>query len=242
MEPIPLSTARKDRHINVNEIFGPTIQGEGIHTGYRVGFLRLAGCNLSCSWCDTPYSWDWERYDRNEESHKMLISEVAEQLKAMQVDRLVLTEGEPMMQQWAFKDIQAATGMKIDIETNGTRTPTAEAEAAVDMFCVSPKLAHGGDPEERRIVLPALKRFAELASEGKAMFKFVAQSEEDFPQIENLIELAGIPNNAVWIMPEGANPIRHMETTHRIADAVIERGWNLSMRLHLLIWNTERKH
>ena len=106
------STAPKDRHINVNEIFGPTIQGEGIHTGVRVGFLRLAGCNLSCSWCDTPYSWDWSRYDRNEESHKRLISEVAEELKAMKVSRLILTGGEPMMQQWAFKSIQAATGMK----------------------------------------------------------------------------------------------------------------------------------
>jgi len=38
------------RHLNVNEIFGPTIQGEGPHTGRLVGFLRLAGCNLACTW------------------------------------------------------------------------------------------------------------------------------------------------------------------------------------------------
>ena len=60
------------RLLNVNEIFGPTIQGEGPHTGRLVGFLRLAGCNLACSWCDTPYSWDWTKYDKAEESKRIL--------------------------------------------------------------------------------------------------------------------------------------------------------------------------
>lgn len=242
MEPTAQSISRKERHINVNEIFGPTIQGEGIHSGVRVAFLRLAGCNLSCVWCDTPYSWDWSRYDRNEESHKRTITEVAEELKAMHCSRLILTGGEPMMQQWAFADLQAATGMKIDVETNGTRMPTADAEAAIDMFCVSPKLGHAGDPKERRIVIPALRRFAQLADEGKAMFKFVAKTEADFEEIEEVIKLANIDDHAVWIMPEGANPTDHMQTTQNLADAVVKRGWNLSMRLHLLIWNTERKH
>lgn len=242
MTAIVLSTIHKERNVNVNEIFGPTIQGEGIHTGHRVGFLRLAGCNLSCSWCDTPYSWDWERFDKNEESHKRSIQSVADELKAMNIDRVILTGGEPMMQQWAFKDIQAATGMKIDIETNGTRMPTADAEQSVDMFCVSPKLGHAGDPVERRIVIPALRRFAELAEKGQAMFKFVAKTVDDFAEIDKILELAQIPDKAVWIMPEGMTIDTHMETTRLLADAIVERGWNLSMRLHVLIWETERKH
>ncbi|HHK7228110.1 TPA: hypothetical protein ACQXLV_002143, partial [Streptococcus pneumoniae] len=40
----------------VSEVFGPTIQGEGPHAGRTCHFIRLGGCNLSCSWCDTPYS------------------------------------------------------------------------------------------------------------------------------------------------------------------------------------------
>ena len=43
----------------VSEIFGPTHQGEGPSTGRLCGFVRLARCNLSCLWCDTPYTWDW---------------------------------------------------------------------------------------------------------------------------------------------------------------------------------------
>ena len=40
----------------VSEVFGPTLQGEGPHAGRPCHFIRLGGCNLSCSWCDTPYS------------------------------------------------------------------------------------------------------------------------------------------------------------------------------------------
>jgi organic radical activating enzyme len=242
MEPIQLSTESKIRHINVNEIFGPTIQGEGIHTGQLCGFLRLAGCNLSCSWCDTPYSWDWERFDRDKESHKMTAQQIADQIKAMNVKLLIITGGEPMLQQWSLTQIKELTGCRIDVESNGTRMPTADAEQAVDMFCISPKLGHAGDPERLRIVKPALRRYAELAAEGKAIFKFVAQSIDNFAEIDALLEDAGIPDDAVWIMPEGANAKDMLTTTYAIADAVIERGWNLSLRQHTIIWDTERAH
>jgi len=44
----------------VSEIFGPTIQGEGEHIGRRAVFVRLAGCDSRCSWCDTKYAWSTE--------------------------------------------------------------------------------------------------------------------------------------------------------------------------------------
>ena len=47
----------------LSEVFGPTFQGEGPHAGRRCAFVRLGGCNLSCEWCDTPYTWDATRYD-----------------------------------------------------------------------------------------------------------------------------------------------------------------------------------
>ena len=64
------------RKLRVNEIFGPTFQGEGPHAGQSAVFLRTSGCNLNCSWCDTPYTWDWERYDREAETHPMAPNEV----------------------------------------------------------------------------------------------------------------------------------------------------------------------
>lgn len=230
----------KERWINVNEVFGPTIQGEGIHTGQRVGFVRLAGCNLACSWCDTPYSWDWDRFDRKEESHKTLVSELATQVKEMGVDRIVLTGGEPMLQQTAIWDFKSSLGsIEIDVETNGTILPNIKTINAVDMFSVSPKLAHGGDLLEMRRT-KALEAFAYLAGEDRAIFKFVCQWASDFDEIDEIITQFKIPRNAVWIMPEGVSQLAQMESMHRLADEAIARGFNISPRLHVLIWNTER--
>ena len=242
MEPIQLSSGPKERTINVNEIFGPTIQGEGPHTGQRVGFLRLAGCNLSCSWCDTPYSWDWDRFDRSKEVHPTKAQDLADTIRAMNVNRLIITGGEPMLQQWSIPTIRELTGCLIDIETNGTRMPTADVLDAVDLFCVSPKLSHASDPERLRIVKPALRAYAELAKQGKTIFKFVAQRIDDFTEIDQLQADADIPDHAIWIMPEGANATDMMNSAHALADAVIERGWNFTLRQHTLIWNTERAH
>lgn len=232
----------KVTYVNVNEIFGPTIQGEGIHTGHRVGFLRLAGCNLACVWCDTPYSWDWKRYDKDKESHKMSIEEVAEQIRPMNVTRLIVTGGEPMLQQRNFPAIQEATGCKLDIETNATIVPKDEIVDSVDMFVCSVKLAHAGDPIDMRIKSDALQAYAQLASRGKAIFKFVAQKVEDFVEIEGMVAGAAIPQESIWIMPEGANSDLQLETMRRIAQPIIDKGWNLSPRIHTLIWNLERGH
>ena len=229
-------------YLNVNEIFGPTIQGEGVHTGHRVGFLRLAGCNLACVWCDTPYSWDWTRYDKDEESHKMSVEDIAEAIKPMKVERLIVTGGEPMLQQRNFPAIAEATGCKLDIETNGTIVPKDEIIDSVDMFVVSVKLAHAGDSDEARIKWEAIFRLAELAEEGKAIFKFVAQNSCDFEEIEEIVDAACIPQSAVWIMPEGMTAEDSLNSMRRIADAVIDKGWNLSPRIHTLIWNLERGH
>lgn len=229
-------------YLNVNEIFGATVQGEGPHTGQLVAFLRVSGCNLSCVWCDTPYSWDWTRFDKNEESHKMSLQEVADIINKMGVRRIVVTGGEPMIQQRHFALLAELTNCKLDIETNGTVMPKETTDPAVDLYCVSPKLAHAGDSEEMRFKPEVLARFAELSKEGKAFFKFVAQDESDFEEIEQFIAAGNIPQEAVWIMPEGANAETHLPNLRKLADKIIERRWNLSTRVHVLIWNTERAH
>ena len=229
-------------YFNVNEIFGPTFQGEGPHTGQHVSFLRLAGFNLSCIWCDTPYSWDWERFDKNEESHKHSVSDVAKALTKLGANRVVITGGEPMLQQRHFPLLYSLTGMKIDVETNGTRMPTDDVIDVVDLFCVSPKLSHAGDSREQRIKIDVLQKFAELARIGKAIFKFVAESEDDFDEIKEFIELGNIPHHAVWIMPEGATYNTQLENMRELSDAILDEGWNLSPRLHVIIWGSERGH
>jgi organic radical activating enzyme len=145
-----------------------------------------------------------------------------------------------MLQQTALWDLKASIGnIDIDVETNGTILPNIKTINAVDMFCVSPKLAHGGDLLEVRRT-KALESFAYLAGEDRAIFKFVCQWVSDFDEIEEIISQFKIPRKAVWIMPEGTSQLAQMEVMNRLADEAITRGWNISPRLHVLIWNTER--
>lgn len=226
--------------VNINEIFGPTIQGEGRNMGRRCAFIRFAGCNLSCSWCDTPYSWDWDRYDRSEESHPMSIEEIASQVEMFHVKHLIVTGGEPLMQQRPIPLIREATGCSIDIETNGTRIPKPEVINAVDLFNVSPKLSFAKDDEEKRLVDEAMMKFSELAKQGKAIFKFVAEKVEDFDEIRAIQSKYNIDNDYIWIMPEGMTKESHLEHLSELADAVVEAGWNLTTRIHVLAWELKR--
>ncbi|ARP73799.1 7-carboxy-7-deazaguanine synthase QueE [Streptomyces pluripotens] len=229
----------------VNEIFGPTVQGEGRSMGRRCAFLRLGGCNLSCTWCDTPYTWDWTgagdsgvAYDPRKELHRRSVREVAEELLAFGVGLIVISGGEPLGQQnrlIPLVELLTARGLEIEIETNGTHAPDPALVAAKVRFNVSPKLAHSGDSVERRIVPSALRSLA--VTEGTT-FKFVCRNTDDLDEVGALVEEFTL--GSVWIMPKGqtgAEISRHMAG---LADAVIARGWNLTTRLHTLLWGDTR--
>ncbi|MBT8493927.1 MAG: 7-carboxy-7-deazaguanine synthase QueE [Deltaproteobacteria bacterium] len=115
----------------VKEIFGPTIQGEGMHAGASCVFLRFAVCNLACSWCDTDFSEDGaERLESEDIASRLLETDTCG-------SRLVIvTGGEPTLQ-WdaAVCESIKAAGFAIHMESNGTR-PLA---APVDWLTISPK-------------------------------------------------------------------------------------------------------
>ena len=227
--------------INLNEVFGPTIQGEGIHAGQLVGFVRLANCNLACSWCDTPYSWDWSRFDKAVEVTDYTIDDLVQVIKGWKVSRVILTGGEPLMQQDALiKLAQKCSTIKFDIETNGTIAPKPELAKLIDMFCVSPKLSHSGDVYKKRIKNNSLHVLSDLAKEGKAIFKFVCQEEANFEEIELVREEFSIGKEHIWIMPEGLNIESQLATLNKLADAVVSHYYNLTTRLHILAWGSKR--
>jgi organic radical activating enzyme len=228
----------------INEVFSPTIQGEGIHAGQLVGFIRLANCNLACSWCDTPYSWDWKRYDKAVEAVEYSVKDLADVVRLWGVKRVILTGGEPLMQQQGLIDLirlcrEWNPAIKFDVETNGTITPVPELIVLVDMFNVSPKLAHSGDPLKKRLK-NSLRTFTELSEFGAATFKFVCQSREDIEEVQALQLAFGIADSSIWIMPEGATKEKHLESLEAITDTAIDYNYNLTTRLHILAWGSKR--
>ncbi|GAC1385885.1 MAG: 7-carboxy-7-deazaguanine synthase QueE [Acidimicrobiales bacterium] len=225
-------------HLVVSEIFGPTFQGEGPSSGRLAMFVRLGRCNLDCSWCDTPYTWDWDRFDPTVELEEMSAGEVITRLDAIGAPLLVITGGEPLAQQRSLGELlshAARRGWRVEVETNGTMSPSPEVGAGVSAFNVSPKLANSGIDASRRIKPDALRS---LAATGRAHAKFVVADPAELDEVAAIVELAGFSD--VWIMPEATSAAALASGLAALAPAVLARGWNLSSRLHVALWGDAR--
>ena len=237
----PTVEASAPSELVVSEIFGPTLQGEGPTAGTRCGFVRLGRCNLDCVWCDTPYTWDWTRFDPAVELRRVPVPDVLTTIEAMGVDRVVVTGGEPLLQQRALAVLVARgreRGWRFEIETNGTITPSPDLARDVDCFNVSPKLANSGIDHARRVHAEVLAAFADLARAGHAAFKFVVTSPAELAEIETLVREHGLTN--VWVMPEGTSPEQILAGLRVLGDDVVRCGWQLTPRLHILLWGDQR--
>lgn len=228
--------------LRVNEIFGPTIQGEGPSAGRNAMFLRLAGCNLDCAWCDTPYSWDWKgvlgtAYKPEDESHKMSVDDVRDALLHIGAPLLVVTGGEPMLQQRSLSVLtQQLSGLDIEIETNGTIPPLDDWWDTGVAFNVSPKLANSDIRRSRRIRPDALISLGKLG----AILKPVVSSIAELGEVHELQEMMQVPDRDVWVMPLGVAPAILQGRARELAEEVISRNWNLTGRMHAELWEGQR--
>lgn len=231
----------------VSEVFGPTVQGEGPNTGRRAYFVRLGGCNLTCRGCDTPYTWDASRYRLRDEIRPWRASSVAAAVAGARL--VVITGGEPLIHQQRpglphLVRHLVERGADVQFETNGTIVPREDMCLWPGVsFVVSPKLSlpMATDPSRRRLVPAALARFSEYARLGRADFKIVLSTPSDLVLVEALVDAYRVPRDRVWIMPEGADADTSLRRGRELADAAIRRGFNVSPRLHLLLWPTEER-
>ena len=223
------------KQLLVNEIFGPTVQGEGPSSGQQAAFVRLGGCNLTCTWCDTPYTWDASRYDLHAENTKHTIEQIVMQLP--DVPLIVISGGEPLLQATALEMLCTTLidlDYKIEIETNGTQLPMTQNKDI--RYNVSPKLAHAGDPLEKRITAS----LSEYVADPNAIFKFVVTDERDLNEVQQIATAHGIESDRVWIMPEGVDREVLERRLIEISEARIERGYNVTGRLHIQIFGGQR--
>ncbi|MFJ6771815.1 7-carboxy-7-deazaguanine synthase QueE [Kitasatospora sp. NPDC091257] len=219
----------------IAECFGvevPTFQGEGPSGGWPALFIRLSRCNLACNKCDTKLTWDWRQYDPREVSTRMTVEELVRWALSSPVDLVVITGGEPLLQQKRLLPLVRAllaAGKRIEIETNGTITPIPDLLVDGVRFNVSPKLSSFGEDESRSIVPAVLAAFA---ASGRAAFKFVASGPDDLGRIAELVEEHRLA--PVWVMPEGTTAEAVIATLRTIADQVAARRWCLTPRMHTL--------
>jgi organic radical activating enzyme len=243
--------------IAVNEIYY-SFQGEGPTAGQPATFLRLAGCNLHCSFCDTPFAWNFgtdvecrhgtRTFDSRKESHVEEVGVIAEKIIASMERfgfmRLVITGGEPLLQQAAILELidiivkrNVGGHFPVEIETNGTIAPDANLALFVERFNVSPKLASSGNDQSSRLKPDALRVFAEK----KSCFKFVISSLTalaDVREVDALVKGYELTN--IWLMPEGTTKEEQIMRSAAVYRYAKTRGWNFSPRLHVLAFGPKR--
>jgi 7-carboxy-7-deazaguanine synthase len=233
------------RDLLVSEVFGPTIQGEGPASGRLAHFVRLGLCNLDCSWCDTPYTWDWSGkigppQDRSALEHvdpDALAAQMIHHTRPRHV--IVVTGGEPLVQMTSLTEFVSALGVhrEVHVETNGTLMPAAQLSAFVKQWVVSPKVTtSSGQAPQRAVHDDVLREFAALG----AAFKFVLSWPSDLDDVDRLVRRIGVPSSQVWLMPEGRDAAAIVERTTWLADLAVKRSYNLSSRLHVLAWGDRR--
>lgn len=244
-----LTASRTDRPrvgsgiLTVSETFGPTFQGEGPSLGRRCSFLRLGGCNLSCTWCDTPYTWDWTgrngtAFDPRVELRRLSVRQVWSDLEDRGAQMLVVSGGEPLLQQKSLVpllELCKSSGWRIEVETAGTIIPASILVKLVDQFNVSPKLANSGNSLIHRYRCEAIDA---LATTGKAIWKFVVVQAADFEEVAELVDRHRL--EPVYIMPEGESAEVIVSRSRALADVILARGWNLTTRLHVLLHGNQR--
>lgn len=224
------------------EIFA-TVQGEGSTAGVPSVFVRLADCNLRCHWCDTKYTWDWSRFDRSIETTELDSDSVTARVVEVAgagTRSVVFTGGEPLLQQDELVSLASRLrdrGFRIEVETNGTVSPTEAFAAVVDQWNVSPKLASSGNTDRARHRPAVLQWFA---AQPNAHFKLVITRDNDVAEVNELVEALGVPRERVILSPEGVDTATLVDRSRWLADRCRSHGYRLGARLHVFLWGSER--
>jgi 7-carboxy-7-deazaguanine synthase len=222
--------------MRIAEIFY-SIQGEGTLVGVPSVFVRVSGCNLRCSWCDTPYtSW-------NPEGDEWSNDAIVEEVSRHPARHVVITGGEPMLfapvvdlsRQLKERDLH------ITVETAGT----VYQPVVCDLMSISPKLANSTPAEEPfasrhqklRYQPGVLKR---LLSEYDYQLKFVVASANDLAEIDGIVAETQGDRSRVLLMPEGTRPEVVRERGLWLAEICKEEGFRYSPRLHVDLWGDKR--
>lgn len=221
--------------MNIAEIFY-SIQGEGSLIGVPSVFVRTSGCNLRCSWCDTPYtSW-------NPENNELSLDKILEQVGVHPARHVVVTGGEPMIapEIVALTEQLRARKLHITIETAGT----VFAPVACDLLSISPKLAHS-TPEGRLGVQHERLRFQpeilqRLMEAYDYQLKFVVTHPDDLNEIEKMLERISADRARVILMPEGVDHATLQKRGIWLAEIAKNQGFRFSPRLHVDLWGNRR--
>lgn len=216
--------------MRVNEIF-KSIDGEGLRTGELTTFIRLAGCNLRCSYCDTCYAL------KNSNGTEMSVDEIVKKAKKMDYRNITLTGGEPLI----HKDVDdlisklCENGFYVNIETNGS--------VPIDKYILNKNILITMDYKvpssgvEKSMNLSNLEKLRE-----NDVLKFVI-GKGDFERVEQVIKNHSI-KSYIYLSPifgeiEPVELVDFMKNMH--IKGIDTSKMRVQVQLHKIIWNPNER-
>ncbi len=185
-----------------------TLQGEGFHTGKPAYFIRVGGCDIGCSWCDSKYSWNFE-VDQLVATDELVVRCLQYPSKAV-----VVTGGEPLLYPLDYLTIKLkSVGIQTFIETSGAHPLTGQW----DWICLSPKRQSPPYPD-------LLPKAGEL--------KVIIENSEDFLWAEENAKLVSADCH-LFLQPEWSK--RAIMTDRVIEYVKSNPAWRLSIQTHKYI-------
>lgn len=218
---------KSDMNYPVNEIF-ETIQGEGCMTGVPSIFIRLQGCPVGCSWCDTKHTWTVEDQHKVDASQVIDVSnesnnwaelsseKIIEIVKQYQAKHIVITGGEPCLYDLTELTTQLdGIGCSTQIETSGTFEIKTHDKTYVT---VSPKVGMKGGYQ---VLTSALNRADEI--------KHPIATEQHIDDLKALL----LQRNSDKVMTVCLQPISQKKRATELAiETCIANNWRLSVQVH----------
>lgn len=238
--------------MRVLEVYA-SVQGEGKYIGTPTTFVRFAGCNLRCVYCDTKYAWDGKA------GQEMTLAEIVSEVQGRDRQHVVLTGGEPLLHQGAgliplvkalHRDARFVT-----IETNATLMPRFSLRHYVDFWSLSPKLSSAKlqAPPNWKDVVADITR---LIPTNKVQIKFVVVDEQDMLEAAEYAKGPGELLHYI-LQPEGffsysggtrAEALAYYMSVYQWLVTLARRHFPIDKvsvqilpQLHVLAWGRQRK-
>jgi len=233
--------------IPVLEIFGPTVQGEGMAIGQKTMFIRTAGCDYSCSWCDSSFTWDGSE---KENINWMTAEDVWKSLVELGGDtfsHITISGGNPALlpSLGPIVDFLKDKQMTLALETQGSKWQTWLP--LIDEVTLSPKPPSSGMITDFDVLTSIIQQ---LEDHLKTCLKVVIFDEKDlafaetvhqkFPQIPFFLQVGNS-----WLNADDESLLQHMLNRYEwLIDETMKskvfKNVKVLPQLHAFVWGNKR--
>jgi 7-carboxy-7-deazaguanine synthase len=237
--------------IPVMEIFGPTIQGEGMVIGQKTMFVRTAGCDYSCSWCDSAFTWDGSGKDLIKQ---MDADEIWKELVSLGGDGfsfVTISGGNPALLKNLSEliDLLKKKQIKIGLETQGSKWQDWFVD--IDELTISPKPPSSEMVTDFEALDLIIKNLNRNVSSNNASLKVVVFDDQDYDYAKKVhFRYPGIP----FFLQVGNDDNKTADNQQLIANLILKYEWLINRvmqddelkdvkvlpQLHTYIWGNKR--